>query len=136
LFGVREFGIDSRLCQCGGLLTELGCRSDVAPADVGRNKCFSCITSGYNKRLGIPTVLSGEHPMSIDRSELLALPIEEKLELVALLWDDLGNDSSPLPIPDWAIAQAKQRQNDMKADPACGVSQQEMWRRVVEHRNG
>jgi hypothetical protein len=29
--------------------------------------------------------------MSIDRSELLALPIEDKLELVALLWDDLGN---------------------------------------------
>ena len=74
--------------------------------------------------------------MSIDRSELLALSIKEKLELVALLWDDLGNESSALPVPPWAIAQAKLRQSDMKADPAFGVSQQEMWRRVAEHRNG
>lgn len=74
--------------------------------------------------------------MSIDRSELLALPAAEKLELVALLWDDLGNESSPLPIPEWAIAQAKQRQSDMQADPAGGVSEQEMWRRVAEQHNG
>ena len=74
--------------------------------------------------------------MSIDRSELLALPVAEKLALVALLWDDLGNEASPLPVPQWAIAQAKQRQNDMKSDPACGVSQQKMWDRVGEHRHG
>lgn len=74
--------------------------------------------------------------MSIDRSELLALPVAEKLELVALLWDDLGNESSPLPIPQWAIAQAKQRQSDMTADPALAVSLPEMWRRVAEQRNG
>ncbi len=74
--------------------------------------------------------------MSIDRSELLALPVAEKLELVALLWDDLGNESSPLPIPQWAINQAKQRQSDITADPSCAVSQPEMWRRVAEHRNG
>ncbi|MBS0203071.1 MAG: addiction module protein [Planctomycetes bacterium] len=74
--------------------------------------------------------------MSINRAELLALPIEAKLELVELLWDNLGDQPSPLPIPPWAIAQAKQRQNEMKADPTSGVSQQEIWRRVAEHRNG
>ena len=70
--------------------------------------------------------------MSIDSNELLSLPVDEKLRLVELLWDNLGQ--SEIPLPEWVSTEVARRREEMR-DPAVGVSHDEVWRRI-RSRNG
>lgn len=72
--------------------------------------------------------------MSINTDELRALPPDEKLRLVELLWDDLGGATTEIPLPDWVDREAAQRREDMR-DPTVGLSHDETWARI-ERRNG
>jgi hypothetical protein len=72
--------------------------------------------------------------MSIDINALHALPDAEKLRIVELLWDDLGESDSPIPLPEWAQREAARRKEEMK-NPAVGLSHDETWRRIAS-RNG
>jgi len=74
--------------------------------------------------------------MAIDNAELLALPPEEKLRLVELLWDNLGEEPHPFPLPDWARDQALRRRDEMRADPSLGLTHEETWRRIEERGDG
>jgi putative addiction module component (TIGR02574 family) len=71
--------------------------------------------------------------MSIDVNQLLALPNEEKLRIVELLWDDLGNSDAPIALPDWITQEVSRRRDEMR-DSSLGLSHEETWRRVA-HRN-
>lgn len=73
--------------------------------------------------------------MSISTEELRALPVSEKLRIVELLWDDLGSSTSPLPLPEWVTQEAARRSEEMRIDPALGISHDEVWRRI-DNRNG
>jgi len=73
--------------------------------------------------------------MSIDPNELLALPTDEKLRLVELLWDNLGESADPIPLPGWVEQEAARRREELTADPSIGISHEETWRRI-ERRNG
>ncbi|HYW80761.1 MAG TPA: addiction module protein [Thermoguttaceae bacterium] len=72
--------------------------------------------------------------MPIDVDALHALPAAEKLRLVELLWDDLGDSTAPIPLPDWVDREAARRREEMR-DPNFGLSHDETWRRI-ERRNG
>lgn len=72
--------------------------------------------------------------MSIDLNDLYALPNAEKLRIVELLWDDLGDSTSPIPLPDWVDREAARRRDEMR-DPAVGLTHEETWRRIAT-RNG
>ena len=72
--------------------------------------------------------------MAIDTDELRALPPAEKLRLVELLWDDLGDATAPIPLPDWVDREAARRRDEMR-DPTFGLSHDETWERI-ERRNG
>ena len=72
--------------------------------------------------------------MSIDADELRSLPAAEKIRIVEMLWDDLGEATSPIPLPDWVDREAVRRRDEMR-DPSFGVSHDEAWRRI-EERNG
>ena len=72
--------------------------------------------------------------MSVDTDALRALPVAEKMRLVELLWDDLGESTAPIPLPEWVDREAARRREEMH-DPAVGVSHEEVWRRI-ERRNG
>lgn len=72
--------------------------------------------------------------MSIDTDALRALPVAEKMRLVEMLWDDLGDCAAPIPLPEWADQEAARRREEMQ-DPAFGISHEEAWRRI-EQRNG
>ena len=72
--------------------------------------------------------------MSIDINALHALPDAEKLRLVELLWDDLGESDSPIPLPEWAKQEGARRREEMN-NPAVGLSHEETWRRIA-NRNG
>lgn len=72
--------------------------------------------------------------MSIDLSALHALPVTEKMQLVEMLWDDLGRSSDPIPLPDWVDQEAVRRRNEMR-DPSFGLTHVETWLRIA-NRNG
>ena len=72
--------------------------------------------------------------MPINTDELRALPPAEKLRLVELLWDDLGDSTASIPLPDWVDREAARRRDDMR-DPNCGLTHEETWGRI-ERRNG
>jgi len=72
--------------------------------------------------------------MSINTDELRSLPVAEKLRIVEMLWDDLGEATTPIPLPDWVDREAARRRDEMR-DPSFGISHEEAWRRIDE-RNG
>ena len=62
--------------------------------------------------------------MSIDTDELRSLPAAEKMRIVEMLWDDLGEATAPIPLPDWVDHEAIRRRDEMR-DPSFGVSHDE-----------
>ena len=71
--------------------------------------------------------------MSIDVAELRSLSRVEKLQLVEMLWDDLGESDDPIPLPGWVDDVASRRREEMR-DPMVGRSHEEMWR-LIDGRN-
>lgn len=68
--------------------------------------------------------------MSVDTNELLALSADEKLRIIEMLWDNLAESGEPIPLPDWAIQEGLRRRDEMRADPALGLSHEEVWKRI------
>ena len=63
--------------------------------------------------------------MPIDTDELRALPPAEKLRLVELLWDALGDSTVSIPLPDWVDREAAKRRDEMR-DPSFGLTHDEI----------
>jgi len=72
--------------------------------------------------------------MPFDTNDLHSLLPSEKLQLVEFLWDDLGNSTTPIPLPDWVEKEAIRRRDEMR-DPTLGLTHDETWRRI-DQRNG
>ena len=68
--------------------------------------------------------------LSIDTAALRALPPAEKLELVELLWDDLGAADAAIPLPAWVDAEAQRRRDEMIGGGVSGLTHEEVWRRI------
>ncbi len=60
----------------------------------------------------------------------------EKLRLVELIWDDLAAEEAPLPLPNWAVREATRRRDEMLADPNLGSTDEQVWKRINDSRNG
>jgi putative addiction module component (TIGR02574 family) len=60
----------------------------------------------------------------------------EKLRLVEQIWDDLAAEGLPLPLPHWAVTEAARRRDEMLADPKLGSTDEEVWKRINDSRNG
>jgi putative addiction module component (TIGR02574 family) len=52
------------------------------------------------------------------------LSVEEKLDLIALLWDSLPEDQ--LPMPEWQLKLLEERLAEFEADPDEGQSWEEV----------
>lgn len=70
--------------------------------------------------------------MSIDTAELLALPNEDKLRLIELLWENLDES---VPLPAHVVDEGLRRREEIIADPALGHDHETVWQRI-ERRNG
>lgn len=64
------------------------------------------------------------------------LQVTEKLQLVEQIWDDLATQTTPIPLPAWAVSEAVRRREEMLADPNLGSSHHEVWKRIHEARHG
>jgi putative addiction module component (TIGR02574 family) len=73
--------------------------------------------------------------MPINIVDLRALPPLEKLQLVEMLWDELGETDVSIPLPEWVTQEAARRRDEMTRDPSFGVPHDEVWRRI-ERRHG
>ena len=65
--------------------------------------------------------------MSYNKEELLQLPIEEKISLLAYLWDSIAEQQTPL--PEWKKALVKERIEADIANPNSGTD----WN-VLKHK--
>jgi putative addiction module component (TIGR02574 family) len=74
--------------------------------------------------------------MDIYTDAIRDLGTSEKLRLVEQIWDDLAAEEAPLPLPDWAVAEATRRRDEMLADPNLGSTHEEVWKRIGDSRNG
>lgn len=70
----------------------------------------------------------------MDLAGISNLPIQEKLQLVERLWDEIGASDEPIPLPAWAMEEARRRLDEMKADPSAQITEDEVWRRVESRR--
>ena len=74
--------------------------------------------------------------MDIYNDAIQNMPVPDRLRLVEKIWDGLSTETEPLPLPEWAVAEAKRRRDEMLADPNLGMSHEEVWKRVNDSRNG
>ncbi len=77
-----------------------------------------------------------EADMDIYTDAIRDLAPSEKLLLVERIWDDLATQGTPIPLPDWAVAEATRRRDEMLANPALGLTHDEVWKRIDDSRNG
>lgn len=68
--------------------------------------------------------------MTISRDQLLSLPVAEKLEIVELLWDNLGESDASIPLPEWVTREALRRREEMLSDPASGKTHEQVWKSI------
>jgi putative addiction module component (TIGR02574 family) len=73
--------------------------------------------------------------MNVDPNTLFALSAEEKLRLVELLWDNLGESETGIPLPEWADREALRRRDELLANPDTGQTHDQVWKKISE-RNG
>ena len=69
--------------------------------------------------------------MTFDTTQLHSLPVAEKLRLVEFLWDDLGATAEPIPLPAWVESEAARRRDELRQNPAIGLTHKEVWRRIT-----
>jgi putative addiction module component (TIGR02574 family) len=74
--------------------------------------------------------------MDIYTDTIRDLAPAEKLRLVERIWDDLAAEDGPIPLPDWAVAEATRRRDEMLANPNLGSTHEEVWKRINDSRNG
>lgn len=73
--------------------------------------------------------------MDLFTESIQGLTAVEKLRLVERIWDDLAAHEGPIPLPNWAVREAKRRRAEMIADPQLGMTHAEMWARIDTSRN-
>jgi putative addiction module component (TIGR02574 family) len=82
--------------------------------------------------VGEPTVsFAGKAmEMSMETTSVFDLTPSEKLQLVEDLWDDLAATPEAVPVHDWQLQELDRRKARLTANPASGVSWEEVKRRV------
>lgn len=73
--------------------------------------------------------------MDIYTDSIQNLPAVERLRLVEQIWDGLSSETTPIPLPEWAVSEARRRRDEMIANPKLGVSHDEVWKRINEKRD-
>ena len=65
-------------------------------------------------------------------SEILELPVPERIRLVELIWDSIAAVPEALPVPDDLKAELDRRLSDFEANPEAGSPWEEVRERVLQ----
>jgi putative addiction module component (TIGR02574 family) len=66
-------------------------------------------------------------------ADLFELPPAERLQLVEDLWDSLIPREAELPVSDWVANELRERKKRFDANPAAGMTWEEVVRGLDEH---
>jgi putative addiction module component (TIGR02574 family) len=58
------------------------------------------------------------------------LSMSEKLQLVEDLWDDIAANHEAIPVHEWQKEELDRRKTNLQANPASGLTWEEVQRRV------
>jgi Putative addiction module component len=73
--------------------------------------------------------------MQTNHRELLTLPLAEQMEIVEMIWENLDESASEIPLPSWLIEEGVRRREEMLNDPALGKDHATVWE-SIERRHG
>lgn len=68
--------------------------------------------------------------MSSDLTQFDGLSLPQKLQLVEDLWDHIADVPASIPVPDWQKEELDRREQSEMADPAPGISWEEVKRQI------
>jgi putative addiction module component (TIGR02574 family) len=71
----------------------------------------------------------------MDISDLHNLPTDEKLKIVAALWNNIAESDAPIVLSPAVMAEVDRRRAELAADPSIAIDRDEMWQRVNEIRD-
>ena len=74
--------------------------------------------------------------MGLEETNGPSLSAVKRLKLVEQIWDGLSDEGDTIPLPEWAVTEARRRREEMVADPALGFSHEEVWRKIEDGRHG
>lgn len=63
-------------------------------------------------------------------AEILALPVEERVELVDAIWDSISAVPEALPLTQWQRDELDRRLAEFEADPEAGSTLEEVFARI------
>ncbi len=90
---------------------------------------------GGLKTINSPAMPKVEENMDIYNDWIQNLPAVERSRLVEQIWDGLSLETSPIPLPESAVSEAKRRRDEMIAEPQLGNSHDDVWKRINEKRD-
>jgi putative addiction module component (TIGR02574 family) len=70
--------------------------------------------------------------MSVELEDLRKLPVAEKLRIVEVLWDDIGEAEEPFLLQQWHREEATRRSAELEANPDIALTRDAVWGRVAE----
>ena len=68
--------------------------------------------------------------MSTVLEQAMHLSVEEKLDLIAALWDSMAQHPEKIPIPDWQVKELERRIEAQRMDPQPGQAWDEVKREI------
>lgn len=63
-------------------------------------------------------------------AEILALPVEERVQLVDAIWDSIAAVPEALPLTQWQREELDRRLAEFEADPEAGSTLEEVFARI------
>lgn len=63
-------------------------------------------------------------------TEILALPVEDRVRLVEAIWDSISAVPEALPLTDWQKGELDRRLAELEADPDAGFGLEEVFARI------
>ena len=67
-------------------------------------------------------------------AEILALPVEERMELVEAIWESISAVPEALPLTDWQKEELDRRLDEFERDPDAGSTLEEVFARIRRAR--
>jgi len=63
-------------------------------------------------------------------TEILALPVEERVRLVEAIWDSISAVPEALPLTEWQKQELDRRLDDLEKNPDAGSTLEEVFARI------
>jgi putative addiction module component (TIGR02574 family) len=64
--------------------------------------------------------------------QAMVLSVDEKLQLIAALWDSMASKPENIPVPDWQMQELERRIESQRTNPQPGQTWEEVKREILD----